>query len=166
MRLCEKCTLCCIVSEIPELEKSAYLKCKHVCESPIGSCSVHSTEIQPERCKSFDCLWRQGYGEDESRPDKIGILPFVSNFNGGYWIFIVETIKDAVITLAKDFLINTAKVSNIPLIVSDYRTSFINDDKGDRVIIKNSLLHKSKQLHNGLLTMLSDDIGLYKLRIN
>jgi hypothetical protein len=166
MRDCKECTLCCVVSEIPELGKSAYLKCKYVCESPMGSCSVHSTEIQPERCKSFDCLWKQGYGEDKSRPDKIGILPFVSNFNGGYWIFIVETIKDAVVTIAKDFLITITKISNIPLIISDYREYFNKDDKGDRVIIKNNLLYKSKQLHNGLLTMLSDDTGLYKLRIS
>jgi hypothetical protein len=37
-----------------------------------GNCKINPTK--PEVCKGYVCLWLAGYGDEEDRPDRSGIL--------------------------------------------------------------------------------------------
>ena len=66
MRDCGPCSLCCKVLDVPGVTVAgawcAWAKKKK-------GCAIH--HVRPEACRAFDCLWRQGAGPEEMRPDKI-----------------------------------------------------------------------------------------------
>lgn len=51
----------------PELEKPHNVACEHVGTS----CGIYDT--RPRSCRAFECLWLQGHGRPEHRPDQLGI---------------------------------------------------------------------------------------------
>lgn len=69
-RTCGECTLCCKLLAIPEIQKAAGKWCA-VCN--IGkACTVY--ENRPRACRDFECLWLQGVGTDDMRPDKSKVV--------------------------------------------------------------------------------------------
>lgn len=73
-RSCGGCTACCISLDIPELGKKAGVPCEYATEN---GCSIYErTRIEPQfsACRSFRCLWLQGWGEQQERPDRSGLL--------------------------------------------------------------------------------------------
>lgn len=68
-RPCGKCTLCCKLFMLPELEKPAGKWCRH-CLTGQG-CGIHDTKPQP--CRSFQCMWTVVEALDANwRPDIAG----------------------------------------------------------------------------------------------
>ena len=70
-RACGTCNACCMLPPILEpLNKTAGVWCKH-CDVGIG-CSIYKR--RPKQCRDFLCQWILGEGEEEERPDKIGLM--------------------------------------------------------------------------------------------
>jgi hypothetical protein len=53
-RDCGKCSLCCKVMGIGELNKPAATWCSH-CKPGKGGCTIYAT--RPSECANFNCLW-------------------------------------------------------------------------------------------------------------
>lgn len=72
-RSCGSCTACCEVPSIalPWEEKPQYQKC-----SKLGTgnhaCGVY--DERPDVCVRFRCLWLEGLGTKDDRPDKAGLI--------------------------------------------------------------------------------------------
>jgi len=70
-RECGTCSVCCSVLAVPELDKSGYEVCRHLCAS---GCAIYPD--RPESCRSFTCEWLRGSLEVDGtvdpglRPDK------------------------------------------------------------------------------------------------
>ncbi len=119
---------------------------------------------RPEVCTKFQCSWFRGFGAEEDRPDKTGIMVNVYNLNGGEFIFAIETKKDAVKTTGRNTLIDIMHKIDLPCIVVDYEAELPH--LGNRVIIKNSHKHRASNIIDGKIADLSVDLEIYKLRIN
>ena len=89
---------------------------------------------------------------------------FTSNINNGPWIFAVETRKNAFRTTGKNIVIDMARKYDIPVIVSDHKSKY-PEDKGDYIVIKDSLLPRTNKIRGKFLWKLADDIGVYELVI-
>ena len=145
-RECGECELCCINLTIEEGDfcKPGGTPCKYLKKDGHG-CSVYGTSKKPTVCTKFKCGWLSGMGEEEDRPDKSGVFLHIDTFNGGTWIFVMETKKDAHLTTGKDIILDIANKFDIPIIVSDYDTK-IGKDFGDYVILKKKLEPKASQI--------------------
>ena len=78
-RSCGECVACCVYLKISELNKPGLTPCQHLKEltgehtcSTEGGCSVY--EDKPTVCRDYRCLWLNGHGAEEDRPDKSGLL--------------------------------------------------------------------------------------------
>ena len=71
-RECGGCTLCCKLLAVPAIEKPQDKWCKH-CTIGVG-CAINGSEQRPEACGLFDCLWLQGYGSEDMKPDKSKVV--------------------------------------------------------------------------------------------
>jgi len=69
-RSCGSCTMCCFVFEVPAVPTRDYEWCQH-CAVGVG-CGIY--QDRPRDCASFYCLWRMGFGADEDRPDRHGVV--------------------------------------------------------------------------------------------
>jgi hypothetical protein len=70
-RTCGDCTLCCNVFEISEFpEKNPGEWCKH-CQ-PGQGCGIYAE--RPLSCSGFRCMWLIGVGQEDDRPDKLGMV--------------------------------------------------------------------------------------------
>lgn len=71
VRRCGLCTLCCTTHSIedPELNKEAGVPCTHC---TVGGCSMYGAH--PKACKEFLCEWMKGCGNENHRPDVIGVV--------------------------------------------------------------------------------------------
>lgn len=72
MRSCGRCSLCCKLLAIPELDKPQHVWCQHARPGK-GGCHIHGSPERPAICGSFQCAWLEredGLG-DELRPDRI-----------------------------------------------------------------------------------------------
>lgn len=83
MRKCGTCTLCCIVMEVPELDKAAGQDCKNRTDS---GCSIYND--RPIPCREFNCLWKfKKIFKDKDckkRPDNIGVVIIPKESVAGY----------------------------------------------------------------------------------
>ena len=71
-RACGDCTACCTAQGVKELEKPAGVACAHLTPAQT-SCSRYAT--RPESCRSWSCLWRVGFfDEQKDRPDQRGLV--------------------------------------------------------------------------------------------
>jgi hypothetical protein len=70
-RPCGECQACCTVVGIKELNKPAFQRCGHQCES---GCDIY--EDRPETCRGYYCLWAAGLleGDERRRPDRLGVI--------------------------------------------------------------------------------------------
>jgi len=163
-RNCGECAVCCYLCEIREIKKPPHIFCFYQLKELVEHrCMIF--DDRPEDCKNFLCAWIRNFGSENDRPDKNGVMITVSKFNNGIWIFIIEIKQDAVLTTAKDMIIEIVEQYDIPAIVSDYKSRPPNDT-GDYTIVKESLLNRCKSMTGDLINYLDLDekIGLYKLR--
>ena len=68
-RPCGECTACCTALEVSELKKPVGKPCHLLCET---GCGVYPE--RPPSCKAYICGWKMGFGLQDQRPDKIGIV--------------------------------------------------------------------------------------------
>lgn len=141
-RRCGSCTECCTAGAVDELSKPAGVRCPNLRRDKPG-CAVHGSA--PETCGSFRCLWLQGVGPDDARPDRVGVfltlqavphLPASSapgafarqNLTGGRGLIAVECWRDAARTSARSILDEIRKVA--PIAVVEFPAPFPKTSKG------------------------------------
>lgn len=87
-RDCGDCIACCTYLKISSLPKKALTHCPHVelldinsdlnftgkhdCATGKGNCKIYDS--RPSVCQGYKCMWLFGYGDEEDRPDKSGVL--------------------------------------------------------------------------------------------
>lgn len=69
MRECAACSLCCVLTEIPELGKPAGVRCAYLTDS---GCGIYDSPERPQVCRDFECNWKCGNGDVWARPDIVG----------------------------------------------------------------------------------------------
>lgn len=165
-RNCGECGLCCVNLKIEEgdFSKSGGTPCKYLNKCGYG-CSVFGSTKKPKVCDKFKCGWLSGMGEEKDRPDKSGVFLHIDTFNGGTWIFVMETKKNAHLTTGKNIILDIANKFDIPIIVSDY-DSELGEDYGDYVILKKDLEVRANQIKGDFICELGKDVKVYKLIIS
>lgn len=89
-RTCGTCRLCCKLLPVHEkgtgrdgkpyeFLKPARRWCEH---SSVSGCAVHSSDAKPWACRVFSCLWLQGFGTDDERPDRSHVVIAYEVFHG------------------------------------------------------------------------------------
>ncbi len=75
-RACGDCRVCCKSPELPELGKPMDTWCRHLNPDrrSHAGCTVFGTDARPAACVGFKCGWLLGLGEEDDRPDKLGVL--------------------------------------------------------------------------------------------
>jgi hypothetical protein len=78
-RTCGDCRLCCKLVGVFDqedgklvFEKEPYEWCQHACNT---GCSIYET--RPNGCRNYSCLWLEGLGTEDDRPDKLHILAHI-----------------------------------------------------------------------------------------
>jgi hypothetical protein len=84
-RACGDCIVCCVYLKIDgdDMQKAPMVHCPHLSlPGPIeeniayytgscgSNCRVRDTGGRAKVCWEYECLWLQGYGDEEDRPDK------------------------------------------------------------------------------------------------
>lgn len=159
MRECGDCEACCIVPSISGL-KSVNTVCPNLDQSKsCHKCKIY--EYRPKECSDFECSWKLGYGDHNSQPNKNNLLTTIKEFNNGVWIIAIETAHNSAVTSGKNILIDLANGYDLPIIIQ----SFNGIATGDRTVIKNSLIGRTKAMVGEFITWLDDDntIGVYNL---
>jgi len=68
-RTCGDCQECCVVFEVPELEKAEGARCAHQCAT---GCAIWGREERPAECGAFKCLYLEGWVG--SRPSETHVI--------------------------------------------------------------------------------------------
>lgn len=68
-RQCGDCQACCTALSIPTLQKPRQTTCPNQCAA---GCAIYAS--RPSECAGYLCLWRQGWGGNDDRPDKLGAV--------------------------------------------------------------------------------------------
>jgi hypothetical protein len=165
-RECGECGLCCVNLRIEEDDfcKLGGIPCKYLNKEGYG-CSVFGKPEKPKVCDKFKCGWLSGMGDENDRPDKSGVFLHIDTFNGGTWIFVMESWKDAHLTTGKNIIIEIANKIKLPIIVSDFESK-PGEDFGDYVILRKELESKANQLKGDFICELDKDLNVYKLIIS
>lgn len=70
---CGDCAVCCTWLGIDALKKWTGQACKHLDgRDPSKRCTIYKD--RPKACVEYHCLWRAGWGPDNMRPDRSGII--------------------------------------------------------------------------------------------
>ena len=75
-----------------DLENGAVLtgpfeRCQWQCDA---GCGIYAA--RPSPCEAYHCMWRLGFGGDDARPDRLGVVLEGSPWR---WLFAIETRPDA-----------------------------------------------------------------------
>lgn len=71
-RECGTCQACCTYLPVSAIGKPALTPCPNLGECDGGNCTIYDT--RPEACSGYSCMWLYGYGAEEDRPDRCGVL--------------------------------------------------------------------------------------------
>lgn len=164
-RQCGSCEMCCVYTEIREGDffKPACTGCPLLDRSSPSAhgCSVHSTSKQPRACAEFECSWLRGFGGENDRPDKNGVMVSVNQVDGKNWVFVMDIKKNGHKTTGKKIILDMVKTYDFPVIVVDHAN--LAHGTGDYVILKDSLLPRSGQIAGTKLSSLNKNVHIYKL---
>lgn len=163
MRTCGDCTVCCFIGGVPALNKAAHSQCPYLDKG----CSIFESDNRPKVCSSFKCLWLQGMGLPEDRPDLSGVMCSANKLNGGSWVFAIETKQDAAMTTGRNMIERITSLAITPVIIVNY-DAVPPDDKGDRVVVKAELESRSSKLCGSFLHYLDKEktMGVYELVVH
>ena len=162
-RECGECSVCCYIGEVPELKKPPHKQCEYVLTNKCGSCAIFRSKELPETCRNFLCSWRRGFGYDDDRPDQNKVLFSTIHLENQIYTVAIETEKDAITTIGKAMAIQMAASQKLPIIVVKYGMK-PPDDKGDYVIIHNSITHKCRNIIGEYIQNLEDNVVMYNLK--
>ena len=162
MRNCDNCDVCCIIPSIdhPSLQKPVNTVCPNLDQSKdCNKCKIYPDRPK-QQCADFECMWKEGFGNDDDRPNQNHLLTCVRSFNNGTWIVAIETQPNAV-TDNPSILVDLALKFEIPIIIQSYN----GIESGDRTIIKNSLLKRAEPMTGDFIEWLdtNQEVGLYDL---
>ena len=157
--------MCCIEAEV--IGQNFYKPANTICPHMKNGCAIYGSEERPACCNSYQCCWLRGFGLEEDRPDKTGIIISIGSFNNGIWIFARERIENAIYTTGKNILLDVASKINLPVIIVDFKSK-PPLDTGDYTIIKKSLEHRSKAMMGKLICYLDNcnEYPLYELAVD
>ena len=118
IRECGDCSVCCEVLEIPAINKPKKTICPNVCDG--GGCSIY--QERPSECRTFQCIWSEGYTGCGQRPDKSGIMAYHIDTKYGKTLLILEIRENAFMhrSSQKERLIKIAEKRNTPVFISNY----------------------------------------------
>lgn len=88
MKECGSCTMCCKLTEVPELQKPVNEWCP-ACEIGTG-CNHYET--RPQSCTSFSCDWLLSEMKDDLRPDRCGVV--FEKMNGEDIVLVLRAYKE------------------------------------------------------------------------
>ena len=72
-RPCGECYACCVGLGVLELKKWPMQACfKLDGQEPCARCTIYDS--RPTACQTYNCGWRSGFGGQDARPDKSGLL--------------------------------------------------------------------------------------------
>ena len=151
-RTCGNCAVCCFVGAVPAIRKPAHCACPH---QEGKGCSIYGASIRPKVCSDFQCAWLRGAGHLGDRPDLSNVMCSFNAFNGGQWVFVIETKPNAALTTGKNIIHQLSLSVPFPVIIVDYGKKPPNDF-GDRVVVKDSLASRSKRIAGKFLRYLDD----------
>ena len=122
-RECGRCTACCSVLAIVELQKPPRRACDHLCPS---GCGIY--EDRPASCREFHCLWLRGVidADEALRPDRLGVMLdyFVMASSGESHLIAFELWSDAFETpLVQSLLAELSQTRDVHLSYRDGRWS-------------------------------------------
>lgn len=84
-RQCGPCTACCVQLGIPEIDKAAGARCKHLKLGRPG-CAIHASK--PASCAHYACAWLQGGLAEGQRPDKLRAIFAVHGSSAGSLLIV------------------------------------------------------------------------------
>ena len=118
LRECGACKECCTLLEIPTLKKPPRQKCQNVCQK---GCSIYTS--RPDECRTFQCLWTEGFLSPAARPDLSGIMAYHVDSQFGRTLLILEIKPKAFRKKRKhkEKLLKFAESRNTPVILSDFK---------------------------------------------
>lgn len=107
MRECGSCSACCIELDIPDLNKAAGVRCKHL--RLTGGCGVYAT--RGAVCRDFQCYFLTSNLPEAYRPNKSGLLAYVLSvpWHGEQGILLVKEIKKGAWDAGKEPFLQIAK---------------------------------------------------------
>lgn len=79
-RDCGECVACCVSPEIEEIGKPWKEPCPNLAATEVSpsrlpgcnNCTIYAD--RPSPCMEYNCAWIEGYGNEEDRPDRCGVL--------------------------------------------------------------------------------------------
>lgn len=81
-RSCGDCRACCTVFDLPEYGKPRNVLCPNADSAGPGTgCGVYRG--RPDRCRSFECAWKQGLAGEGDRPDRLGVMLYLIPLTDG-----------------------------------------------------------------------------------
>jgi len=94
-RDCGDCRVCCRLPDIPELNKPVNTWCRHAdLDRPGGGCTIY--DKRPSTCREYECAWLSGLGDEQDRPDRLGVMyQPVDMPDGSQGLAAVEAIDGA-----------------------------------------------------------------------
>lgn len=118
IRECGECSVCCKILEIPTINKPKKTTCPNVVAN--GGCSIY--QDRPSECRTFQCIWSEGYTGTGQRPDKSGIMAYHIDTDYGRTLLILEVKENAFTHRAsqKERLIKIAEKRSTPVFISNY----------------------------------------------
>lgn len=109
-RKCGECTACCTIMEVAELSKPQRVACSYASDG----CRIYRD--RPHSCRIWFCGWMMGFGRDEDRPDKSGVVVAPPATDNGHLFIVFVTNKSAAVSaraLVQD-LVTRARATNVP----------------------------------------------------
>lgn len=87
--------------------------------------------------------------------------------NGGDWVFVFELQPDAALTTGRSLVERLTTLASVPVIIINH-DAVPPEDKGDRVVVKESLKRRSGDLVGAFLSYLDDvkTMGVYELVVH
>lgn len=71
-RSCGECDACCVWLDVEDegIAHTRGVRCPRLGDD--GKCQ--SYDERPRTCRDFECLWLVGFGGEEDRPDRLGVI--------------------------------------------------------------------------------------------
>lgn len=161
-RECGECSVCCYVGAVPELDKTSFVKCKHIQTSKCGSCKIFQQKNLPSTCSDYECAWKQNFGRDFDRPDRNGVMFTHNILEGQVYFTAIETREGAIVNSGRVMATEIATRMKIPIIVVEYGKKPPHDT-GNYVIVHDDILPRCKRIVGDLIEEVGDGVTIYEL---
>jgi len=132
-RDCGKCSACCRLPEVPEINKAADTPCQHLCTKGYG-CRIYKN--RPRMCADYECCWLMGQGNHSDRPDKSGVLMELRKTQFGTLMVVKSLSPGATETELGRKAIDRISKNSICLVTQDNDMNRVSRIAGPKNLIK------------------------------